>query len=84
MFSDDIQGIAAVVIAGMLAAQPLTGKRLSEHTFLFAGEGRGATAIAEASAAMQAHESASDSTTDGSQLGLPASIYVCCRCVQLC
>ena len=47
VFSDDIQGIAAVVIAGMLAAQPLTGKSLSQHTFLFAGEGRGATATAE-------------------------------------
>lgn len=49
VFSDDIQGIAAVVIAGLIAAQPLTGKRLSEHTYLFAGEGRGATATAEAS-----------------------------------
>lgn len=47
VFSDDIQGIAAVVIAGVMAAQPLTGKRMSEHTYLFAGEGRGATAVAE-------------------------------------
>ncbi len=29
------------------AAQPLTGKRLSEHTIMFAGDGRGATAAAE-------------------------------------
>ena len=40
-------GMAAVIMGGIIAAQPLTGKGLSEHTYMFAGEGRGATAMAE-------------------------------------
>lgn len=40
-------GMAAVIMGGIIAAQPLTGKRLSDHTYMFAGEGRGATAMAE-------------------------------------
>jgi hypothetical protein len=31
VFSDDIQGLAAVVIAGILAAAPLTSKKLADH-----------------------------------------------------
>ena len=56
VFSNDIQGLAAVVVAGILAAQPLTRRRLSEHTYLFAGEGRGATAAAEVCGQNQLHE----------------------------
>ncbi|KAK9818384.1 hypothetical protein WJX72_011776 [[Myrmecia] bisecta] len=46
-FSDDVQGTAAVVLAGIKAAQPLTGKSLDEHTYLFVGEGPAGSAIAE-------------------------------------
>ena len=42
-----MQGTAAVVLAGVLAAAPLTGRDLAEHTFMFAGDGAGGTAIAE-------------------------------------
>lgn len=42
-----MQGTAAVVLAGILAAQPLTGKQLSEHTFMIAGDGAAGTALAE-------------------------------------
>lgn len=42
-----LQGTAAVVLAGVLAAAPLTGRDLAEHTFMFAGDGAGGTAIAE-------------------------------------
>lgn len=56
IFSDDIQGLAAVIIAGVLAAAPLTKKRLSDHTFLVAGEGRAATSIASIIAAAISRE----------------------------
>ena len=48
--------MAAVLLAGIMAAQPLTGKRLSDHTYMFAGEGRGATAMAEMTATAIARE----------------------------
>ena len=35
------------MLAGVLAAAPLTGRDLAEHTFMFAGDGAGGTAIAE-------------------------------------
>uniref|UniRef100_A0A8C0H186 Malic enzyme n=1 Tax=Chelonoidis abingdonii TaxID=106734 RepID=A0A8C0H186_CHEAB len=40
-FNDDIQGTAAVALAGMLAAQKVVGKAITEHKVLFLGAGEG-------------------------------------------
>lgn len=36
-----------MVLAGILAAQPLTGKSLADHTIMIAGDGAAGTALAE-------------------------------------
>lgn len=46
-FNDDIHGVAATTLAGIIAALPKTGGTVADHTYLIAGAGETGTGIGE-------------------------------------